>query len=1807
MMEGGDGMVAVVRELRDAGLAVTLLEGSRRYTLMPNSVAHPPMPTCIHVSRDVPEPIRATSEVCTEPPLRCDSSAQATDGRYASIYKVQHCNVSPTSPQIHLAEFPPQRAELTPSKEQIQIFSQNNGHGNFEVGGTGSGEKYSPVRPSTQFRGGMSWPDRGSVCAPRPSYEPDSFANSLRKYPNMSPQRSSEIVERLVNYTQAKHASKICARSRLSPTRLSECNSNHTLDRDSRASPTRHRGYEPEVTIRPKVKTDESPTREGRPKRCDMCLELNTSPFCKNFEVRCLRDMSKRTRESLKHSTGQPCYLNGGTIRDHCSDEHQSRARNKATDTTSVEIQAVVEMMSREVATLPRVEPSKRNVAVPLSPICSITQRCPEVPVAVGSTGSAFKSVQTISTNITKKTRKFVQATSSSIELLSAVDRRQCNERSGRKSKSQEEIRTRKEDFRKEMLQLLQSIDCHGDEVYQAFRDELVRKIKKNRRKLNLGIEDHAKSVPFWFKARPTCRHYVNNCRSAKNPDIFKGHTRNIGVPNDDSLQNTVKDWLREIHTKNSELLERLSLDHIVSSLAAKLRQLCFNSEEISKSEIMQMIEQVTFDASDSDRNVQLNNLADALTNKIKDVLYTNSRQFNRHKQRERTTQNKKFDYFPFRKLIQPTEEEVRGFVKEELLMFMNKFNLNLNAKSIQDVETEVIDVLIDSIDELQWGDNDKVKEEVAISLRETSQLPECYFICLADTLVKRFKSFMRTFSALNMEKVKRQTFVVLQNTVQNASIQLNEPENTSNSPGTEADEEALIEQYTSQLTQIIEAWWTSILGADENEKGFREVAINDLAGDIVDRHRFLGMNNSIISSNEEEIEYLKFQIFRWINKLVGDEAMQQALDRAPELMAQIQRIPVPAMSLQDSLVRSRVVVERPRSPVPTKSTSPAKAAPNKPGYNFVQIPMQRSASRGDSISGGLRKRGATGRRMSEPASYSINQVGPGVSGVSRGRRLSTPANMGATRESPIVPSIPKITKDFEHYLDEWITQIPIAANNPQEQERAEKLKRNIRNGVLMALAKAEIDSATSSNEFYLQDFFEEELENLLSSLPSSQELTSKKMLLKANLIERARDTIKAIINANVSTSYRYRLWDAISSSLPQRPVVDDRIKSAAHLFEEFLKLNIAEDYVLYKLHHEMDLPKTIAYKDKVLITLRKLYDNAQLLPGGDRITALDPNTFANNIYNAMVKVNVPPEDILQNEGDQIVLGHEIAQWLQDLPITQSDAHLDQLQKRRLRDSLAKKIYEIEKQTNLCDNSAMRQVKNELTKFLEKFSPRPEEAGNLSFLIDEFINRLKNRRKIVHAPTSFPWFFKQVPFSSSFVDHSGPISLIESLDDPYVTMAPAEAGRPSMVGADLLPQALPVKEPTSAQWLTLLNTQEQLQRDREAREAQSQQIPPCCQPATHSSLSSQPKGGHLGQYQQVLYQDPPNVQQLTMIGTQERIEREKKALEAQAQSQQIPSCCQPAGAPSPRAYGSIGPGVVGPTSRNLHTRQIAGTTYESLAGPRRQFGASPAAPSTQSEMRRLVDLQDQRLSMMQSAIPAVHPGPSGVASFVPSQAQPVIQMPTVSNMNGIFSTSQMAGPSGVAGSNLAKPKDPTIGGTPLMQRSVRPRQIGSPQHVTSSRSPTNQSQLQFAAPLAQEEAVFTPRHDLEDISEQNISRPVLSLLDMSNQPPVGFSTPRQSLAGRPGMPELPDQGNIPGAPRARRKRTREGDALRADVARRRLDLEEVEEEEERERDEVQCRCTERVYRCRRRRPMCCDCEDMDYPRYFPMPYPYCFY
>ncbi|KAJ0170135.1 hypothetical protein K1T71_014063 [Dendrolimus kikuchii] len=209
-MDGdGEGTIAIIQALRDAGLAITVMDGRYQRLLNLEHQARERLAIArilaLKKSLEVSQ-FHSSAETSTlDKPHR---GTQVCNGRYTSSYQTTHCNTSPASPQVDPPEFPPQR------------LSPNTTEGNFLVGGCRSGDSYAPVKDSRSYRKSIASQDRGALHSNRIAHtseftnrvsrESEAFIYSLRKYPSISPERpgSAEMVQRLINYTQSKNFKK---------------------------------------------------------------------------------------------------------------------------------------------------------------------------------------------------------------------------------------------------------------------------------------------------------------------------------------------------------------------------------------------------------------------------------------------------------------------------------------------------------------------------------------------------------------------------------------------------------------------------------------------------------------------------------------------------------------------------------------------------------------------------------------------------------------------------------------------------------------------------------------------------------------------------------------------------------------------------------------------------------------------------------------------------------------------------------------------------------------------------------------------------------------------------------------------------------------------------------------------------------------------------------------------------------------------------------------------------------------------------------------------------------------------------------------------------------------------------------------------------------------------------------------------------------------------------------------------------------------------------------------------------------------
>lgn len=126
--------------------------------------------------------------------------------------------------------------------------------------------------------------------------------------------------------------------------------------------------------------------------------------------------------------------------------------------------------------------------------------------------------------------------------------------------------------------------------------------------------------------------------------------------------------------------------------------------------------------------------------------------------------------------------------------------------------------------------------------------------------------------------------------------VQTNSPDTYTIANNTNIGLEGIADyMHFKEVTRKIDEWLIEILPNIKNNVS-RRFAINDLATDIVDRQIYLKINPSSYISEYEELETLKYQIFKWINKMIGEDILE-TIKYASELKDRIQSIPTPTQS----------------------------------------------------------------------------------------------------------------------------------------------------------------------------------------------------------------------------------------------------------------------------------------------------------------------------------------------------------------------------------------------------------------------------------------------------------------------------------------------------------------------------------------------------------------------------------------------------------------------------------------------------------------------------------------------------------------------------------------------------------------------------------------------------------------------------------------------------------------------------------------------------------------------------------------------
>lgn len=1435
-----------------------------------------------------------------------------------------------------------------------------------------------------------------------------------------------------------------------------------------------------------------------------------------------------------------------------------------------------------------------------------------------------------------------------------------------RKSKSQQEIRMKDDDFKRDVLELLEDMSICSKSK-RCVRNELVKQLitseKENIKSIKRG-KHNLKDT----NCRDELHDVAHNngyskvrVESDKYPQFCINGTPVIVT--DCELESIITQWVSNINIKSKDFLGRnLNKDVIINTVTQRIKTLIANKSILDtnlKYEIFTVLEDIPINCC-CDMRSYINRQIDILFRKIG----------NNHIQCCNIYKNCEPRSFLLRKKATiVTEEEIKNLVRETLADFLERSNMDICLNLIHAIEDELVDLLIGSFDFIRYGDYASIKNEIMEILKDVGQISNGAAIHIANILLHNLKEISKEYHFYN-------TYTICHS------------HSKQNSPINEVDFSANVDRYTYQLCEQIDEWLNNLDIPLIKETGFRHVVINDLAGDIVDRHKYLEINPGSRGTDADELENLKFQIFKWINKLVGEDNTE-TLQHAPDLMQRINSIPVPVLTdAQGKMFRDRCRTcckdktaacknknslnsseskKRNQQGLNASSSFANRGHVNASTSNFKPSRRLKNWNQNSNITTPYeaepRKRWSfhTSSTQLNPAlnmsypSYVPNTAENRYHGRTSLRQHFSPSqrpvermrgqpvmdnelskdccprpenlNHGQSRiPIPIppcctgqylsptskLPTVKDLNDQFDEYVKQWVQDIPIIVTNPEEQKLADIARLGIYNGVWKAITKLKLDPATLNNPFLYQDLFDSEIEELLNLLPQTQELEQNKHRLKAQLIEKTVTANEQILATAIPSCFKQQLIDILNNHIPKTSRFNETIKEQ----EEFIVNDLVEDYILFIRYKDVDDTKSDFYKINFLRKVKELAEHLKSTHP-EQLKDVDPKVLINNFISAVSRVPLPDNNIIIEEADAILLGKEISNWLSLIALK---ANISPLKKLRLTETILRKINEIGKHMNLSDCCTRIELQKILPKYLEEL-PLQDDA-NITFLIEELANRIKNqpksesrKRVSFEAPMTYDEFSKYRPGCSSFNEPGGS----SEYESSYMIIGGDIVRNPGPRNF-IIPQHTNVSE---QQWLSLLEESKAPSamrhgnlKDASANQSTGKLLVGQGKPETRNYIVSQPLAGSEEQWLTLEESKVPAAMWHNDLegtrGSQRPQSPDRLVARQSAYGQTIPTSADASGG----AIYSV------PSNAQMPRSLMQGSNIQTNFLPQNQISmhepqvrqnlsnvqGSPVqygpvyAPTTPHYSNVSQNYQNANLIQETPSVPQTFRNPK-------------LQQMAGGGGMGILGSSQVAGPS-TGGSRVAqtsyqpsvvpnKPPEPEFylsTDAKGIQRIIEQSKLQRPQRTLNAQSMTDGSFV--VSPAA---AADGTQGGLYVVGTPMINIEPTAATPLVTQSP-GYSTPRGDFAPIFSTPQQPIVQVQPDRPKKQPNRYR--NVQRSDSrVRRRLNLDDSEYDTENENDDLRCICMEHHWQSRRRRRFYPPCEMFDpYRGYSPclsmVHYPY---
>lgn len=352
--------------------------------------------------------------------------------------------------------------------------------------------------------------------------------------------------------------------------------------------------------------------------------------------------------------------------------------------------------------------------------------------------------------------------------------------------------------------------------------------------------------------------------------------------------------------------------------------------------------------------------------------------------------------------------------------------------------------------------------------------------------------------------------------------------------------------------------------------------------------------------------------------------------------------------------------------------------------------------------------------------------------------QLAGPSSEGKLWFSPTSSSSPKIPRScckkggkptdlLLEVIEKWCQQLPLPENSQQDKDNAKTIRDSLVVRLIIKISELNLNLEAFENDLLYDSLLDDEIEDLMSTLPASVELQQNKIFL----IKQFKESIKSIKPLIKNEKARYEYKQVLKNTADEILEPPRNVPTTKGALLRTLRDEIVDDFIVYNFSKGNENNRDV-YKIMLQRVVQRYFFEKKSMSND---AESDPLTKGNQLMNELSKVPTPSDDAILDEVNEILMKFEVNVFFKELPIAEVESKLP-LQSQ-VKYSLAKRLSDFKKD-GFKNNH--QEIKNEIIKSLHKVLDEIDPQK-----VDAFIKRLETTEN-----PKFPQIFSSSNQNMSF-------------------------------------------------------------------------------------------------------------------------------------------------------------------------------------------------------------------------------------------------------------------------------------------------------------------------------------------------------------------------------------------------------------------------------------------------------------------------